>query len=374
MKIRRTPAPTSGRLMTLAGCLCISLPALAQTPSTSSVEVFGDLSIGLTRQTGTTAPRYQETSSSAWANSLGFRGREDLGDGTQAIFAIVTSPGLDVGTSGTAAAFWKNAYVGLSNPAWGTLMLGRNDELMVTLCGLDVMCLRGVIQGLRPGNIDRVGGAQLSNMVRYNSPDLGPFRFKAYITAGEGATAPNGKAYGIQADYRQGSLMVGAAHENIKFGSITPGSPFTGIGVTSFFGNPSGPATAFNLGETRLDGLGARYGMGPITVFGLVTRTGFQFGGQTKSLKAYNFGAAYDLNAPLEFAAGCSRITFDPSSWTTCQARVTYNFSKRTSVYLADVHQKADGAFAQPQLFLAGGTGSLGGSTNLIGAGIRHTF
>ena len=91
-------------------------------------------------------------------------------------------------------------------------------------------------------------------------------------------------------------------------------------------------------------------------------------------LRTYNLGAAYNLNAPLEFAAGCSRITFDPSRWTTCQARVTYNLSKRTSVYLADVHQKADGAFAQPQLFLAGGTGSLGGSTNLIGAGMRHIF
>lgn len=345
-----------------------SMPAHAQ----SSVEIFGDMSVGVVRQSGTNAPDVKMQSSLSWANSFGFRGREDLGGGTHAIFALVSSVDPDTGTIGNATAYFKNSYVGLQNAQWGTVMFGRNDQLMSMLCSLDVMCWRGLIHSLRPGNLDRVGGGQLSNMVRYHSPDLGPFRFKAYGVLGEKATTPHGRAAGVQADYRSQNLQIGAAYETINNGTIAPGSAGGGIGVTTFFGQPS--AAVFNLDKTEIGGIGARYTMGSVALYGLATKVKLHVGGQQNALKSYSIGSSWQVSGPVEIAGGCARASLDPSRWTTCEVRATYSFSKRTSVYIADVHQKASGAFARPQLFLQGGFGSVGGSTNLIGAGVRHIF
>lgn len=352
-------------------CALSALPVAAQT---SNVEVFGDLSIGVTHQTGTNAPAYKEQSSLSWANALGFRGREDLGGGTSAIFALVASVDVDTGALGNATATWKNSYVGLSNRTWGTLMLGRNDELMSSLCSLDAMCWRGVIHTLRPGNLDRVGGAQLSNMLRYNSPDLGPFRFKTYVTLGEDSTKPNGRASGVQADFRAEGLQVGAAYETLNNITVTPGSPAVGFGLTNFFGTAAEPSTAFALDKARITGLGARYTVGAFTVTGLATRVNFRYQGQDKAWKSLNLGTIYKVTDLLEASAGCSRMTFDSSQWTTCQLGAFYWLSKRTSLFALAAHQSTSGAFARPQLFLQGGFGSVGGSTDLQAVGIRHIF
>jgi predicted porin len=83
---------------------------------------------------------------------------------------------------------------------------------------------------------------------------------------------------------------------------------------------------------------------------------------------------SYQVSQPLELAGGCTRASSDPSRWTICQVGAIYSFSKRTSLFAHVARETSAGDFARPQLFLEGGFGAVGGSTTLIGAGIRHVF
>ena len=64
------------------------------------------------------------------ASRLGFKGSEDLGNGTSAIFQIESAIALDGGTSTLAG---RNTFAGLSNANMGTVMAGLIDSPYKTL-------------------------------------------------------------------------------------------------------------------------------------------------------------------------------------------------------------------------------------------------
>ncbi len=113
-------------------------PAFAQ----SSVTLYGIIDDSIVYQSSqtnlakSTAGRSNvKMASGIWAGSrFGLKGAKDLGGGNKAIFQLES--GFDINSGGqqfTNAMFGRQAWVGLTNPAYGTLTLGRQYTSYYTL-------------------------------------------------------------------------------------------------------------------------------------------------------------------------------------------------------------------------------------------------
>jgi predicted porin len=106
----------------LASSLCYA------QQSGSSVSIYGRLDVGVANQTERAGGTLLSMGSSYWQPSqIGFKGAEDLGQGTSAIFDLASTLNMKTGGAGNNLRFWdRNAYVGISNKDWGTITVGRN--------------------------------------------------------------------------------------------------------------------------------------------------------------------------------------------------------------------------------------------------------
>jgi predicted porin len=116
---------TCTRKTWLAPGLLALLPALACADSTN-VTIYGRIHAGIDnmRVASTAAfPRGESaTRVSDYSSKLGFRGREELGDGWSALFQIEGGLAIDAGTGGLNE---KDTFVGLAHKNYGQVQLGR---------------------------------------------------------------------------------------------------------------------------------------------------------------------------------------------------------------------------------------------------------
>ena len=99
-----------------------SCTALAQ----SSVTIYGVADAGLVVDKDAAGDRLTRVASGVASGSrIGFKGKEDLGNGLSALFVLESGFNIDTGTSGQGGLlFGRQAYVGLSGKG-GTVTLGR---------------------------------------------------------------------------------------------------------------------------------------------------------------------------------------------------------------------------------------------------------
>ena len=120
-----------GTKLVIAAAMVWSGAASAQ----SSVTVYGLLDAGMTYTNKSTAEgsrgsAVQFMSGTAQGDRLGFKGTEELGGGTKALFALEMGFQLANGQLGQGGrAFGRSSYVGLSG-AWGELTLGRQYDFI----------------------------------------------------------------------------------------------------------------------------------------------------------------------------------------------------------------------------------------------------
>ena len=115
--------------MVVGGLLAAQGAAQAQ----SSVQVYGLLSagIGYVSDEGK-GSRTHALSGTNQNPRIGFRGQEDLGDGTKAIFVLENGFNVMTGTaSQSGRLFGRQSYVGLSSNDKGTLTLGRQYDCLL---------------------------------------------------------------------------------------------------------------------------------------------------------------------------------------------------------------------------------------------------
>ena len=109
--------------------------ALASTTlhAQSNVQVYGIVDVGVeyinkarTSSTGSaTGSLTKVDSGNAAASRIGFRGREDLGNGYAAVFNLENGLSVDTGAAANGGRlFGRQAYVGLAGP-FGEVQLGR---------------------------------------------------------------------------------------------------------------------------------------------------------------------------------------------------------------------------------------------------------
>lgn len=209
-----------------AGILAAIATTASAQPSGSSVTLYGIADAGVAHvdnvggssRTSLDAGRLQ-------SSRLGVRGREDLGGGLAAVFALEHGIALDTGSQASGATFWnRQAWVGLTSADYGTLTLGYQytpiyDQLILLSPAVTFGGHAGAVDGVAAptsavGRFDNtLGGSRVANSIKYHSPRFNGFRGLAMVGFGEVAgSSKAGRTLSVGMGYDQGPLSAGLVY------------------------------------------------------------------------------------------------------------------------------------------------------------------
>ena len=363
------------KLLALAVAAALA-PAAAMADS-GNVTVYGimDASFDATDNGSTAAGVSGARANKVSSNSsrLGFKGTEDLGNGTSAIWQIETAINAD----GTAAANLnsRNTFVGLSSKSMGTALFGRHD----TPYKLATRSLDYFGDGLADNrNLMGQGAASFdgrqSDVVAYITPTVnGLHAAIAYVAGAEATTTSNttkGNAYSLMGMYANGPLMASLAYERHNMG--TPGT-----------GTVVGTAAMTNQDEHAWK-LGVGYNFGALDVGFVYEKTGDNLAAGTELMghRAYTLGAKYKMGSndlKLAYTNANNQANTSNTGANQWALGLDHNMSKRTKVYVQYVRLNNEDA-AVYGLNGAGASGSVneagraGADPSAWSFGIRHSF
>ncbi|CAE6729798.1 hypothetical protein R69927_01755 [Paraburkholderia domus] len=314
----------------------------------SSMTLFGLIDTGITyvsNQAGNHNVKMDDGVNGP--NLWGFKGVEDLGGGTKAIFELVDQFQVDNGQfMPNSSLFSRTSLVGLVNDRAGKITLGNQYDFMTDslyFAGDDPAEISGHFYDFRAGPFqklalpqnptgafdwDRMAGERIANSVKYLSPVFGGFSAGAmYGFGGVAGSVGAGNAQSFALNYVAGTFGANAAYTNIKY--YTAGSPQVSV---------------------RNWGVGAHYRFGSWITNALFTTVHNSANGA--SVYEGSVGAHYYFTPAL--SAGASYMymkgntTVDNNHAHQIGANVDYALSKRTSVYVLGLYQRANsGAQAQ---------------------------
>lgn len=288
--------------------LAASGAAMAQ----SSVTIYGVADVVIHKDKGVST---KMTSGGVSGSRLGFKGTEDLGGGLKANFLL--EEGIDL-TSGAAAGFNRQAYVGVSG-GFGEVKLGNvytayDDISGVTNPGFDSKLSVENSIWASTGYISNPG----SN-IYYASPSFGGF-------SGAVSYALDGSKQDVTAfhvKYEGGPIYVGLAYQD---DADRGGDKFTRLNGS------------YDLGVAKL-----------LAGYGKV---------KNADVTEYSIGADVPVAANLTLSGGYASSKNNVSGVRASGFNIVaaYSLSKRTTVYGGYLDTKN------------------GGVDSRFGAGIKHTF
>jgi predicted porin len=307
------------------------------------VKIYGVADAGIVLERGGPAGSAQNVSSGVASGSrLGFKGKEDLGDGLSAFFVLENGYNMDTGTAGQGGRlFGRQAVVGLSGAA-GSVSLGRQYAPYYKAVRdiVDPFCtgLAGNAQNLFP-TFTRV-----DNSVEYQTPKWNGVSADVLYGAGEAAgDAAKNRTIGASATYDAGPLTLVLVHHQQ--------------------GDPTGTA------HSRNTMLGGRYRFGAVTAHAAYARNRDVLG-----------NASRDALVGVAVQAGVGRVLaslvvhrddFGREAHAH-QAAIGYEYSlsRRTDLYAAYGHiVNRDGA-----AYRVGNATDNGSGTTGVNLGVRHVF
>lgn len=286
---------------------------------------------------------------------LGFRGREELGDGLAAVFtmesgfdpgtgaSLQASPVADYGQTAVASRFWgRQIFVGLRGKGWG-LTAGRQYTMAHSMTANfqpegnpnnNALSIFSSHHVARQDNVLRVDGK------------AGGVELSAAHTFGEVAGNDGSDTSALGASYSGGSLWVGTYFQQM-----------TNVTDT----------------ETRkIFGLGGNYKVTPaLTLYAGAMRRTNEVSPQVN--KVWTLGINWEAFSMIGFSAAWlddrqSGSDALDGSRTVGYLTATYHFSRRTDVYAVLDRNEVEGGYAKPAFM-----GTLGSQTG-VSVGLRHKF
>jgi general bacterial porin, GBP family len=360
--------------------------AMGAACAQSSVTLYGLLSVGVTYTNNQGGNHlYQLQNGPQQLPRFGFKGSEDLGGGSKAIFLLENGFSLTTGALGQGGLlFGRQAYVGYSSNNLGTLTAGRQYEEMAQQLFWYESGTLYATYGTHIGDNDNIFNTfRFNNSVRYLSPQFGPVQVSgsyAFSNKAGGFSDNNGYSAGLS--FATGPVKANAAFTLINFpgdtanptGAVDP----SGYGFSSPFVHGPGPGAA-SVHQQSIYGAGGSYAFGTITAALLYTHSHFLYRDNTTlNLNNVEISARDFITPDIALGAGYI-ITYGEYSqngkhpqYQQVNLSADYFFSKRTDVYLVGVYQKAgrDAKFAQIYTFSPSSTNAQVGVT----AGIRTKF
>jgi predicted porin len=320
----------------------------------SAVTIYGIVDMGIVRETGavgTVPSNVTRLNSVASGSRIGFRGVEDLGNGLQGIFVIENGFNPDTGTLGQGGRFFgRQAFVGLKSNNFGTVSLGRQQNIArLALLDFDPFAL-----GLTgtSGNVMRTYGDRTDNSIKYATPVWGGFVAEVLYGAGEiaGGESEDGRSYGGSVGYTNGPIGVKLIHQALD--TTTPTVAGGLAKTTALFGS-------YNFGVAKLsagyaDNDGSLVPGGPETERrdGLLGLT-VPFGATTLLASWIRSDDRVADNDADQYALG-----------------LVYKLSKRTNFYTSYTRISNDAAAT----FRVGNGSGAGTGDTAFAVGVRHSF
>jgi len=383
-------APLALAAMTLSG--------LAAAQDASSVQIYGQVSAGVTsenHQGAGNGSSLNYVGNNEFAYSwLGFRGNEDLGDGVKAIFRLESGLNTNSGTvsqpqSTTAQKlFNRQSYVGLNFGAYGEVTVGRQFSAAVdrVIRGLDIYQVAGSSARTTPlalYGVNKYGASASTANAAFDSRVDSSVKYRLTVpSAGLQLGASFGLDDGAGRNY---TFDVGQGTKDYQVGAMW-----------SKYQAPSNLLVAGREPEQTTWMLGGNAALGPVRVYlgylqnSADTASPLQAGSPQQVDKVWELGARWTVQAGLDLTAvvyqdkgtAINNVVGRNGDKTTWVASADYYFSKRTSVNLGMFsNQMKDGYRLDPVngSLLAGHATSAAAPTTgsaIVGltAGIIHRF
>jgi predicted porin len=350
---------TQATLMLAAAAL---LPAAAFA-QTSAVTVYGSIDGGLRYQTNVDAAGnglLSTTSGNYYANRLGFRGKEDLGNGLNAHFQLESGFNDKTGALDNTnnVLFNRTAAVGLGG-AWGSIDIGRQytvgfrtekfldpfDHHYTPIVPLSSGAGTSLPAAAKSAGLSASSnsGTRFNNDIQYTGT-FGGLTVRAEYAPGEVAgDAGKGSARGAAFSYTGSTLLAAGAYIHKQTSSGFTNNMFVAGGGFKLRGMTVKAGMSRERQETAAAG-----------TYQNETRFG---------------GISYQVNRPVEITAAVYRSDYDSAAGAGRRdlflLGATYAFSKRTNLYAEVDANRYGGALvpASKQTFQRG-----------MSVGVLHLF
>ncbi|UEP37832.1 porin [Burkholderia ambifaria] len=385
----------------IAACIASLIPCIAHAQS--SVTLYGLIDTSITyatnqRTQGAGSPGSGSvalTSGALNASRWGLRGREDLGGGTAAVFA------LENGFSGTTGKlsqkgvdmFGRQAWVGVSSRTAGTLTFGRQyDPILdfVTPLGASGPGWGGNLAVHPYDNDDSNRNLRINHAVKYTSATYRGLTFGAlYGFSNTAGAFSNNAVWSAGLGYANGPLKLGAGYLKISRDRNAP-NPDGALSTVD------GSATITG-GNQQIWAMAGRYAFGLHSVGAAWSHSAtdgvsgvLQGGGITplkgESLVFDNFTVdgrffvtpAFTLSAAYTYTMGRfdTRTGQTRPKWNHVVTQAGYAFSPRTDAYLEAVYQSVSGGNGNPAFNATVWTMTPSANSNqlVVALGLRHKF
>lgn len=350
-----------GHLLALAGALCLSQGAAAQ----SSVTLYGqvDAFVGSTRVAGGERA-YIVGAGGMQTSYWGMKGTEDLGAGIKAIFDLNGFYRADVGRNGRSDAdglFARNAYIGLQSDRYGTIRLGRNT----TPYFLSTILFNPLVDSFNfspaifhtyktasgngvfdPGII---GDSGWSNSVVYSTPTLSGLTVNLSYAFGEQPGSTGQNKWGGNATYFNGRFGATAAFQQVKFNAVP--------------GDATAPAAlvGFDKQTAAQGGLSYDFGIAKLFMQGQYIKS--DINGAAGDIRHVNGQAGASVpvgpgNVLISYAYARTKNNNADFRRNTAGLAYDYLLSKRTDLYAAYFYDKLTNQ----------------SHADTVGIGMRHRF
>jgi len=338
----------------------LSAPAHAQT----SVQLYGLVDAGVEYvnkvRTGAlgspTDSIVRVQSGSAQSSRFGLRGREDLGNGLSAVFALESGISIDTGALGQGGRlFGRHAYVGLNHKTLGELQIGRQASTVY-----DYGVQYDPVTATRYSAVvfDLSYAGRVDNAVKYVGKFGGlnvgaqySFGYDSLIAGGSEVPGASkvGRQMGIHTSYALGALQFGVLYDRQNGTSV---------------------GTRQDTIE-RMTG-GAFYTIGSTRLFASYQVLRAETPALRRDTDLYWVGAVHNNKGPWTFSSGLYFNDPDGSAnkSTMLTLMASYALSKRTDLYTEWAFMKND------DTAMLGMGGAVNPGDNQGGAivGLRHRF
>lgn len=368
-------------------------PAFAQ----SSVTLYGIVDTGIGWQSSQTTLGSTSGGRSAvkmingvWAGSrFGLKGAEDLGGGTKAIFQLEQGFNSATGAQSTSGLmFSRQAFVGVTNPTYGSLTAGRQYASYYQMLSpySPTTWLTG-FYGAHPGDLDGLDTIyRANNTLLYTSPKIHGFTVSgSYSLAGVPGSVTQGSTWTAAAQYAMGPFGMAVGFSRINNSNVNGGA-FGADTTTSNAGAQAGvSAVTYGYQSARAQ---QRFAVGAGYTFNsqfdlTATYSNVQYipgvGSGFHDTAIFNTGGVVLHWKPVptwDFATGYSYTRATRANGITSSAQYQqfnlseyYTLSKRTGLYALQAFQRANGKTLTP----AGNGTQIINATATIGDGFQTT-
>ncbi|WP_186046495.1 porin [Burkholderia gladioli] len=391
-----------------AAPLLLSLATAASAQG--SVTLYGIVDAGITYRsnertgTGPGATGHSDlglSSGNLSGSRWGLRGTEQLGGGWRAIFTLEDGFDISNGRAGQGGRlFGRQSYVGLGNPRYGTLTLGRQyTPLDDFVSGVAPVSYVGGF-GAHPGDIDDLDQTvRVDNSVKYTSANYAGFSFGAMYGFGNQAGSVKRRGtWSVGAGYANGPLKLGAGFERSDNSKTGPGDSSAGGWAGGDDGTfNSSISEGYASAQTQqIVATGATWDFGSTVVCVNYSNVQYRAGAQSlfRGHARFNIAGVFtrwqaspaaQLFLGYSYTRGSELDGLDERAvYHNVSAGATYDLSRRTTVYLLAGWQHASGSTldANGQVVAASasvsdkgnGHSSASRSQALVSLGIRQRF